>query len=299
MAGFDCLLTMNRLFSIRYFSGCLLLHQIMTQRIALVTGASSGIGRATALLLAKNGYYVFAMARRMYRLEQIRSDRIEPICLDVTDAAAIEAAAKHAMATKGRIDLLVNNAGYGQLGAIECVSMEAAHQQFEVNVFGYARFMQAVVPHMRTQQSGCIINIASILGKTSIPGFGWYAASKHAVEALSETLRGEVMKFGINVVVIAPGLIKTEFAAKEFELLKTVAHPPAYQKLLTALPRLLAGEPKAPGPEIIARAVLDAATASFSPMRHALPLDSKTAVVSRWLLGGRLFDWAVRLKMKI
>ncbi|MCP5246782.1 MAG: SDR family NAD(P)-dependent oxidoreductase, partial [Burkholderiales bacterium] len=116
----------------------------MTQPIALVTGASSGIGRATAKLLAENGYYVFAMARRMHRLEEIRSKNIEPICLDVTDAPAIEAAVNHVMTTQGRIDLLVNNAGYGQLGAIESVSMEAAHAQFEVNVFGYARFMQAV-----------------------------------------------------------------------------------------------------------------------------------------------------------
>lgn len=271
----------------------------MTQRIALVTGASSGIGKATAQLLAKNGFYVFAMARRMDLLEQIRSENIEPICLDVTDATAIQKTVEHAITTKGRIDVLVNNAGYGQLGAVECVSMEAAHQQFEVNVFGYARFMQAVLPQMRAQHSGCIINIASILGKSSIPGFGWYAASKHAVEALSETLRGEVIKFGINVLVIAPGLIKTEFAAKEFELLKTVKHPPAYQRLLNALPRLLAGEPQAPGPEIIARAVLKAATTSFPPMRHALPLDSKTAVIAKWFLGSRIFDWAVRQKMKI
>ncbi|PTN12722.1 SDR family NAD(P)-dependent oxidoreductase [Nitrosomonas aestuarii] len=271
----------------------------MTQRIALVTGASSGIGKATAELLAKNNYYVFVMARRKDRLEAIRSDNIEPIQLDVTDANAIEAAVKHAVATKGHIDLLVNNAGYGQLGAIECVSMEAAHEQFEVNVFGYARFMHAVLPHMRSQQSGCIINIASILGKITIPGFGWYAASKHAVEALSETLRSEVMKFGINVIVIAPGLIKTEFAEKELELLKTVKHPSAYQKLVDALPRLLADEPKAPGPEIIARAVLKAAATSFPPIRHALPGDSKTAVISRWFLGSRLFNWAVRRKMKL
>ncbi len=271
----------------------------MTQQVALVTGASSGIGKATAELLACNGYYVFAMARRIDRLEQMRTDNIEPIGLDVTDAEAIRNAVNHAMSTKGRIDVLVNNAGYGQLGAVECVSMEAAHQQFEVNVFGYARFMQEVLPYMRAQKSGSIINISSILGRISIPGFGWYAASKHAIEALSETLRGEVMKFGINVVVIAPGLIKTEFAAKEFELLKTVTHVPVYQKLLAALPRLLAGEPKAPGPEVIAKAVFNAATASSPPMRHALPVDSKTAVVSRWFLGGRIFDWAVRLKMKI
>jgi NADP-dependent 3-hydroxy acid dehydrogenase YdfG len=272
---------------------------LMKQPIALVTGASSGIGRATAKLLAENGYYVFAMARRMHRLEEIRSENIEPICLDVTDAPAIEAAVNHAMTTQGRIDLLVNNAGYGQLGAIESVSMEAAHAQFEVNVFGYARFMQAVLPHMRAQRSGCIINIASILGRISIPGFGWYTASKHAIEALSETLRGEVMEFGIKVIVIAPGLIKTEFAEKEFALLKTVEHPPVYRKLLDALPRLLKDEPIAPGPEIIARAVLKAAKSTFPPTRHALPADSKSAVIGRWFLGGRLFDWAVRRKMKI
>ena len=107
------------------------------------------------------------------------------------------------------------------------------------------------------------------------------------------------MKFGINVIVIAPGLIKTEFAAKEFELLETVKHPPVYQKLLDALPRLLKDEPVAPGPEIIAQSILKAANATFPPIRHALPADSKTAVIARWILGSRLFDWAVRRKMKL
>ena len=271
----------------------------MGQRIALVTGASSGIGKATAELLAANGYYVFAMARRMERLEQMRSEQIEPIRLDVTDAEGIRATVDHVIATKGRIDVLVNNAGYGQLGAIECVSMEAAHQQFEVNVFGYARFMQAVLPHMREQESGCIINIASVLGKISIPGYGWYAASKHAVEALSDAVRGEVMGSGIDVVLIAPGLIKTEFVPKQLALLKTVAHPPVYQGLLAGVHGLLAGEPKAPGPEIIAKAVFDAVTASNPPVRHALPIDSKMAVIARWLMGGRIFTWVIRRLMKI
>jgi NADP-dependent 3-hydroxy acid dehydrogenase YdfG len=268
----------------------------MAQKIALVTGASSGIGKATVELLARNGYFVFAMARRMDRLEQLRSDQIEPICLDVTNAKAIRAVVDHIILTKGRIDVLVNNAGFGQLGAIECVSMEDAHQQFEVNVFGYACFMQAVLPYMREQKSGKIINISSILGRIAIPG--WYAASKHAVEALSEALRSEVLELGINVVVIAPGLIKTEFAAKEFELLNTVEHAPIYQKLLTGLHHLMAGEPRAPGPEIIAKAVLHAVTTSIPPVRYALPADSKTAVIARWLLGDRIFAWAIRCKMK-
>ena len=270
----------------------------MVQKIALVTGASSGIGKATAELLASNGYFVFAMARRMDRLEHLRSDQIEPIYLDVTNNKAIRATVDYIILTRGRIDVLVNNAGFGQLGAIECVSMEAARQQFEVNVFGYACFMQAVLPYMREQKSGKIINISSILGRIAIPGFGWYAASKHAVEALSEALRSEVRELGINVVVIAPGLIKTEFAAKEFELLNTVEHPPVYKKLLTGLHYLMAGEPKAPGPEIIAKAVLHAATTSIPPLRHALPADSKTAVIARWLLGNRIFEWAIRRKMK-
>lgn len=271
----------------------------MIQRVALVTGASSGIGKATAELLARNNYYVFAIARRMDRLEQMRSDHIEPVCLDVTDAEAIRASVDHVISTKGRIDVLVNNAAFGQLGAIECVSMEAARHQFDVNVFGYARFMQAVLPHMREQKSGSIVNIASALGRMAIPGFGWYAASKYAIEALSESLRGEVLKFGIKVVVIAPGLIHTEFVAKEFKLLSTVSHPPVYQKLLAGLHHLLAGEPKAPGPEIIANAVLHAVTTSTPPIRHALPVDSKTAVIARWLLGDRIFAWAIRHKMKI
>ena len=270
----------------------------MTQRIALVTGASSGIGRATAELLAQNDYYVFAAARRMYRLEQIRSHHIEPVELDVTDEEAIHRVVGHVMSTKGRIDVLVNNAAYAQLGAIECVSMEAAHHQFEVNVFGYARFMQSVVPHMRTQKSGCIVNITSALGKMTIPGFGWYTASKHALEALSETLRGEVMEFGINVVVIAPGLIKTEFVPNQLRLLDTIAHPAAYEKLVAGAHQIVSHEPRCPGPEIIAQAVLDAITTSNPPLRHALPLDSKMAVVARWLLGPRLFEWAVRQQMK-
>jgi NAD(P)-dependent dehydrogenase (short-subunit alcohol dehydrogenase family) len=268
------------------------------QQIALVTGASSGIGRATAELLAKNGYYVFAVARRMYRLEQIRSDHIEPIQLDVTDEEAIRTAVHHVMSTKGRIDVLVNNAAYAQLGAIECVSMEAAHHQFEVNVFGYARFMQAVLPHMRSQRAGYIVNVTSAFGKMTIPGFGWYTASKHALEALSETLRGEMMEFGIKIVVIAPGLIKTEFVPNQLRLLETVPHPGVYKRLIAGVHKIVSHEPRCPGPEIVARAVLDAIATSTPPLRHALPLDSKIAVAARWLLGPRLFEWTVRRQMK-
>jgi NAD(P)-dependent dehydrogenase (short-subunit alcohol dehydrogenase family) len=270
----------------------------MNQRIAMVTGASSGIGRATAELLAQNGYYVFAMARRQYRLEQIRSDRIEPIRLDVTDDEAVQKAVAHVISTKGRIDVLVNNAALCQPGAVECVPLEIARRQFEVNLFGYARFMQAVLPHMRNQKSGCIINIVSALSRISVPGYGWYSASKYAIEALTDAVRGEVMEFGIDVVLIAPGLIKTEFVPNQLRALEVVSHPPEYENLLSGIRNLVSSEPKSPGPEIIAKAVLDAVMAARPPVRHALPLDSKMSVIARWLLGARIFAWAVRLQMK-
>jgi short-subunit dehydrogenase len=177
--------------------------------------------------------------------------------------------------------------------------MEAAHRQFEVNVFGYARFMQAVLPHMRAQKSGYIVNMTSVMGKISTPGFGWYAASKHAIEALTDAVRGEVMNQGINVVLIAPGLIKTEFVPRQLELLDTVAHPPVYREILNGLRRLLVNEPQRPGPAIIAQAVLHAVKSGSPPVRKPLPLDSRMAVGARWLFGARLFAWAVRKQMKL
>ena len=270
----------------------------MADKIALVTGASSGIGRATAELLAQNGYYVFALARRMHRLEQIRSNHIEPICLDVTDDAAVRQAVARIISSHGRIDVLVNNAGICQPGAVECVPLETARRQLEVNLFGYARFMQAVLPHMREQRSGCIVNIVSALSRISVPGFGWYSASKYAIEALTDAVRGEVMEFGINVVLIAPGLIKTEFVPNQLRAMERIPHSAAYERLLAGVHNLVAGEPEAPGPEIIAKAVLSAVKVSRPPIRHALPLDSKLSVMARWLLGGRIFAWAVRLQMK-
>ena len=266
------------------------------KKVWFITGVSSGLGKQLAKEVLSQGEIVVGTFRKQEQVEEFNNQNPGSsfgVLIDVASNQMIVDGVKSIFDKFGKIDVVVNNAGYGIMGSIEEISDKEVRRQFEVNVFGYACFMQEVLPHMRAQKSGCIINISSILGKISIPGFGWYAASKHAIEALSETLRGEVMRFGINVVVIAPGLIKTEFAAKEFELLKTVKHAPAYQKLLAALPRLLAGEPKAPGPEVIAKAVLNAATVSSPAMRHALPADSKTAVIARWFLGGRIWADAV------
>jgi short-subunit dehydrogenase len=133
----------------------------------------------------------------------------------------------------------------------------------------------------------------------STPGFGWYSASKYAIEALTDAVRGEVMNQGIDVVLIAPGLIRTEFVPRQLELLDTIAHPTVYHEILNGLRHLLSNEPQSPGPAIIAQAVLRAVTSSNPPVRRALPLDSKMAVAARWLFGARLFAWAVRQRMKL
>ena len=180
-------------------------------RTALVTGASSGIGQDTARKLQALGYTVYGAARRTDRLRALAADGIRPLTMDVTDDASMSAGVNRILEETGRIDVLVNNAGYGSFGAIEDVPMNEARRQLEVNVFGLARLTQLVAPHMRAQGSGTIINISSIGGRLTTPLGGWYHATKYAVEALSDALRMELRPFGIDVVVVEPGGIRTEF----------------------------------------------------------------------------------------
>ena len=176
----------------------------MNTKTALVTGASSGIGEATALKLHELGFTVYGAARRTDRLEQLAQRGIKPLAMDVTDDESIRAGVERIIADTGRIDVLVNNAGYGSYGAIEDVPSAEARRQFDVNVFGAMRLTQLVLPHMREQRSGTVVNISSMGGKIFTPLGGWYHATKFAVEALSDCLRLEVKPFGINVVVIGP-----------------------------------------------------------------------------------------------
>lgn len=179
--------------------------------VILVTGASSGIGFDTARQLAQQGHRVYAAARRTDRMEALRSYGINVLYLDVTDETSMRDAVNTLLQAEQRIDVLVNNAGYGYFGPIEEVSLEEARRQLEVNVFGMARMCQLVLPAMRRQRSGRIVNISSIAGKAVFYMGGWYNASKYAVEALSDALRMEVRPFGIEVVLVEPGLIKTDW----------------------------------------------------------------------------------------
>src|SRR3954454_12700579 len=180
---------------------------------AIVTGASAGIGEATCLALQRKGFRVFAVARRAERMAHLADRGIVPVSADVTDDTSLVALVDRVVAETGRVDVLVNNAGYGSYGALEEVPMEEARRQFDVNVFGLARLTQLVLPHMRAQRSGRIINVSSVGGKIWEPLGAWYHATKFAVEGLSDSLRVELRPHGIDVVVIQPGAIKTEWAS--------------------------------------------------------------------------------------
>jgi NADP-dependent 3-hydroxy acid dehydrogenase YdfG len=190
----------------------------MTDRVAnpsravLVTGCSTGIGRATAVRLARSGRRVYASARKLESIEELRAEGCELLELDVTDEASRAAAVATIEEREGAVGVLVNNAGYSQSGAIETVPLDDVRRQFETNVFGLARMCQLVLPGMRAQHSGKIVNVSSMGGKLVFPGGGYYHATKHAVEAISDALRFEVAGFGVDVIVIEPGLIRTQFA---------------------------------------------------------------------------------------
>lgn len=172
----------------------------------------SGVGEATARKLQSLGYTVYAAAQRTDRLEPLAEKGIRPLAMDVTDDASMVAGIERIIAESGRLDVLVNNAGYGSYGAIEDVPIAEARRQVEVNLFGLGRLVQLALPHMRNQGSGTVVNVSSMGGRFTTPLGGWYHATKYAVEALSDALRMELKPFGIDVVVIEPGGIRPEWA---------------------------------------------------------------------------------------
>ena len=186
---------------------------VQVSKAVLITGCSTGIGHATALRLAKAGHTVYATARRVDSLGDLREAGAHTLALDVTDEASMAAAVEQVTEKHGAVGVLINNAGYSQSGAIETLPMDDLRRQFETNVFGLVRMCQLVLPGMRRQGWGRIVNISSMGANFTFPGGGAYHASKYAVEAISDALRFEVKGFGVDVVVIQPGLIRTEFAA--------------------------------------------------------------------------------------
>ena len=175
-----------------------------SQKVALVTGASSGIGRAAAMHLRAAGFIVYGVARRTHRMQELEKQGVKTLAMDVTDEESATLGIEQILTQTGRIDVLVNSAGYGSYGAVEDVPIEEARRQFEVNLFGAARLIQLVLPGMRARRSGTIVNITSMGGKIYTPFGAWYHATKFAFEALSDCLRIETKGFGIDVVIIEP-----------------------------------------------------------------------------------------------
>ena len=202
----------------------------MKPKVILLTGASSGIGYDTAAALAQEGHRVYAAARRVERIEPLRPLGVTPLKMDVTDEESMQAAVKTIMDAEGKIDVLINNAGYGYFGAVENVTMDEARRQLEVNVFGLARLSQLVLPHMRAQKSGRIINTSSVAGKAVLYYGGWYHVSKYSVEALSDAMRMELKPFGIKVIMIEPGAIKTDWGIIAADHLEESSAATVYEK---------------------------------------------------------------------
>jgi NAD(P)-dependent dehydrogenase (short-subunit alcohol dehydrogenase family) len=182
-------------------------------KAVLITGCSSGIGEATAVRLVRGGWTVYATARKPETLSALEAHGCRTLALDVTDEDSMQAAVHAVEGAEGAVGVLINNAGYSQSGAIESVAMESVRNQFETNVFGLVRMCQLVLPGMRSQGWGKIVNLSSMGGKFTFPGGGYYHATKHAVESLSDALRFEVRGFGVDVIIIEPGLIRTEFGS--------------------------------------------------------------------------------------
>jgi NAD(P)-dependent dehydrogenase (short-subunit alcohol dehydrogenase family) len=265
----------------------------MTSKTAHVTGASSGIGAATARKLRALGYTVYGAARRTERLQELAADGIRPLAMDVTDDASMSAGMEQIIADTGRIDVLVNNAGYGSYGALEDVPIEEGRRQFEVNVIGAIRLAQLVLPHMRGQRSGTIVNVTSMGGKIYTPLGGWYHGTKFALEALSDCLRLEVKPLGIDVVVIEPGSIATEWgdiAADNLEA--TSGHGPyaAQAKAVAKTLRAESGRSWTSSPSVVADAIGKAVTAETPKTRYAMGIGAKPLITARALLGDRQFD---------
>jgi short-subunit dehydrogenase len=269
------------------------------QKTALVTGASAGIGKATAIYLAQNGYNVYGAARRTDKMEDLKTFGIKMISLDVTKDESVVACVNKIIKETGSIDILVNNAGFGSYGAIEDISMEDARYQLEVNVFGAMRLTQLVLPKMREKKFGKIVNISSVGGKISMAFGGWYHASKFAIEALSDAIRSEVKPFGIDVIVIEPGGIKSEWGGIAMDSAARTSEKSVYKDMIAKSEKGFRGmENKVPGPIVIAKLIKEGIEAKSPKTRYVGGYLAKPMLFMRKILSDKIMDKIIMSQMK-
>ena len=270
-------------------------------KVILITGASAGMGKATAKQLIANGHIVYGAARRVENMQDLVKLGGHAIRLDVTDTKSIDKAVSEIIIAHGKIDVLVNNAGYSVYGSVEHVSDEDAKQQFEVNLFGAGALTKRVIPYMRENNSGQIINVTSIGGKIGVPLGAWYHASKHALEGWSDCLRMELSQFGIDVTIIEPGAIETEFAdvmnAPMIERNKGTVYEPIMNGIMKANQAAYDGS-YSTKPEAIADVIIKAIDSTKPKTRYAAGKMARTTLTMRRLLSDKGFDKAILNMMK-
>jgi NAD(P)-dependent dehydrogenase (short-subunit alcohol dehydrogenase family) len=269
-------------------------------RAVLITGSSSGIGHATAARLAERGWKVYATARRPETLSDLEAKGCRTLGLDVSDEASMQAAVSQITEAEGAVGVLINNAGYSQSGAVETVPMDQARKQFETNVFGLLRLTQLALPGMRAQRWGKVVNISSMGGRLTFPGGGLYHATKYSVEALSDALRFELRGFGVDVILIEPGLIITNFGEVASGSVRDTSDGGDYGDFNRKVAELTEGAYKGPmaklgaGPEAVAKTIERAISSSRPRARYRVTASAKLMIGQRRLMPDRLWDLVMR-----
>jgi len=272
-----------------------------TKKTALVTGASSGMGKEIARRLIRDGYQVFVAARRLHDMDDLQALGAEPLRMDISVDADVVAAVQRIHEAAGGVDVLVNNAGFGLYGPMEDIAMDEARYQFEVNVFGPARLTQLLLPAMRARGRGKIINITSMGGKIYTPLGSWYHATKHALEGWSDCLRIELAPFGIDVVVVEPGLIETAFGDVAANGMVERSGAGAYGNLARSVAKATQdtyGRGRNTPPKVIANVVSRAAKASRPRTRYVAGKFAWPLIAIRTWFGDRAFDRVILSQLR-
>lgn len=274
-------------------------------KVVLITGCSSGIGAETAGYLAERGHTVYATARRVEALEPLVAKGCRPLALDVNDEASMSAAVTAVEAEHGAVGALVNNAGYSQSGALETIALDDIRRQFETNVFGLIRMCQLVLPGMRAAGAGRIVNIGSMGGRLTFPGGGVYHATKYSVEALSDALRFEVQGFGVQVVLIEPGLIVTDFAKTAIASVEATGDDGPYARFNDVVAKRTHDAYEGPlarlggGPDAVAKVIRRALESRRPRARYKVTASARLAIAQRRVTPDRVWDLAMRAQFPV
>lgn len=271
------------------------------EKTVCITGCSSGIGRETARQFLDEEWHVYATARNPDDIEDLAEAGSETAELDVTNDAQVQALVERIVDERGRIDCLINNAGYAQLGPVEDVPVRAVEDQFDTNVYGPHRLAREVLPHMRERESGTIVNVSSLAGRISYPGSGVYCGSKAALESMSDALRAEADRFGVDVVLVEPGPVETEFSNRAADTARDLPRSSEYSDIYGVIDDTRAiggGGPGAIEPEAVADWIVHAASSTQPDARYPVGTLAKIGRFGRFLPDG-VRDGLYRLVLRV